>query len=105
MYMGQWLKYLCLWKTTQWRIYADECLREVEKVYKHDIHVQELEESNFSTIMLDLIFQIRREVIEDILFETMERPLYSPDLSHCDFWLFPELKDTCEDGYFIPYKS
>ncbi|KAI6661437.1 hypothetical protein LOD99_13309 [Oopsacas minuta] len=39
-----------------------------------------------------------REVIEDIGFGTIEHPPYSPDLSSCHFWLFPELENIPDDG-------
>ena len=26
---------------------------------------------------------------------TVPQPPYSPDLAHCDFWLFPKLKGCC----------
>ena len=37
--------------------------------------------------------KIAGDIIDDIGFEVIDHPPYSPDLSPCDFWLFPELKN------------
>ncbi|KAI6652938.1 hypothetical protein LOD99_4015 [Oopsacas minuta] len=73
--------------------YVDKCLREFKKVYK-------TRRPRTGTRGIKLLHdnarphvsKYVREVIEDIGFETIEHPPYTPDLSLCDFWLFPELK-------------
>ena len=44
--------------------------------------------------------KIVRKTIEDIGLEVIDHPPYSPDISPCDFWLFPELKKHLGGRHF-----
>ena len=34
-----------------------------------------------------------QEYLKESRLNVLDHPPYSPDLSHCDFWLFPRLKE------------
>ena len=38
--------------------------------------------------------KVVRSAIQDMGIETLPHPPYSPDLAPCDFWLFPNMKDS-----------
>jgi hypothetical protein len=40
------------------------------------------------------------EEISDVKLERLLQPVYSPDLSTCDFWLFRMLKEKMKDRAF-----
>ena len=75
--------------------YANKCVREVEKVYEMR---RPCTRARGIKLLHDNarphVSKYARNTIEDIGFETIEHPPYSPDLSPCDFWLFPVLKET-----------
>ena len=38
--------------------------------------------------------ELVKEILQKLNIETLAHPPYSPDLTPCDFWLFPVLKDS-----------
>ena len=73
--------------------YSSKCLREVEDFYK-----TRRPSTGARGIKLlhdnarPHVSKLTRQTIDEIGFEVLEHPPYSPDLSPCDFWLFPEMK-------------
>ena len=43
---------------------------------------------------------IVREFLDKNSITKMDHPCYSPDLAHCDFWLFPKLKNALQGQRF-----
>ena len=81
--------------------YAENCLREVDKFYKK-------RRPGTAARGIELLHdnarphksRIVRDTREDIEFEVIDHPPYSPNLSPCDFWLFPKLKKHLGGRYF-----
>ena len=69
--------------------YSENCPREVERVYKkRRLGTEARDIKLFHDNARPQMWKIFRETIEDIGFEVIDHPPYSPDLSPCYFWLF-----------------